>query len=65
MSEFRVRGQSSPHRAMQRLSPGRARDHPVMEIVPNKALSLSLSLSLSQLLGTSSSCASAKLSVSI
>ena len=35
------------HRAMQRLSPGRARDHPVMEIVPNKALSLSLSLSLS------------------
>ena len=26
---------------------GRARDHPVMEIVPNKALSLSLSLSLS------------------
>ena len=43
---FRVRGQSSPHRAMQRLSPGRARDHPVMDIVPNKALSLSLSLSL-------------------
>ena len=43
---FRVRGQSSPHRAKQRLSPGRARDHPVMEIVPNKALSLSLSLSL-------------------
>ena len=37
---FRVRGQSSPHRAKQRLSPGRARDHPVMEIVPNKALSL-------------------------
>jgi len=32
----------------QRLSAGRARDHPVMEIVPNKALSLSLSLSLSQ-----------------
>ena len=31
----------------QRLSPGRARDHPVMETVPNKALSLSLSLSLS------------------
>jgi len=29
------------------LSVGRARDHPVMEIVPNKALSLSLSLSLS------------------
>ena len=29
------------------LSAGRARDHPVMEIVPNKALSLSLSLSLS------------------
>jgi len=27
---------------MQRLSPGRDRDHPVMEIVPNKALSLSL-----------------------
>ena len=43
---FRVRGQSSPHRATQRLSAGRARDHPVMEIVPNKALSLSLSLSL-------------------
>ena len=42
---FRVRGQSSPHRAKQRLSAGRARDHPVMEIVPNKALSLSLSLS--------------------
>ena len=42
---FRVRGQSSPHRAKQRLSPGRARDHPDMEIVPNKALSLSLSLS--------------------
>src|SRR6056300_1323716 len=42
---FRVRGQSSPHRATQRLSAGRARDHPVMEIVPNKALSLSLSLS--------------------
>ena len=41
---FRVRGQSSPHRAKQRLSAGRARDHPVMEIVPNKALSLSLSL---------------------
>ena len=41
---FRVRGQSSPHRATQRLSAGRARDHPVMEIVPNKALSLSLSL---------------------
>ena len=32
------------HRAKQRL-PGRARDHPVMEIVPNKSLSLSLSLS--------------------
>ena len=46
---FRVRGQSSPHRATQRLSAGRARDHPVMEIVPNKALSLSLSLSLSRL----------------
>ena len=30
--------------ATQRLSAGRARDHPVMEIVPNKALSLSLSL---------------------
>ena len=30
----------------KRLSAGRARDHPVMEIVPNKALSLSLSLSL-------------------
>ena len=44
---FRVRGQSSPHRATQRLSAGRARDHPVMEIVPNKALALSLSLSLS------------------
>jgi len=29
------------HRAKQRLSAGRARDHPVMEIVPNK-LSLSL-----------------------
>ena len=43
---FRVRGQSSPHRAKQRLSAGRARDHPVMEIVPNKALSLSLSLSV-------------------
>ena len=42
---FRVRGQSSPYRAKQRLSAGRARDHPVMEIVPNKALSLSLSLS--------------------
>ena len=41
---FRVRGQSSPHRATQRLSAGRARDHPVMEIVPNKALSLSLSV---------------------
>jgi hypothetical protein len=39
-------GQSSPHRAMQRLSPVRARDHPVVEIVPNKARSLSLSLSL-------------------
>jgi len=39
--------QSSPHRAKQRLSPGRARDHPVMDIVPNKALSLPLSLSLS------------------
>jgi len=32
--------------AMQRLSPGRARDHPVMDIVPNKVLSLSLSLLL-------------------
>ena len=31
---------------MQRLSPGRARDHPVMDIVPNKVLSLSLSLLL-------------------
>ena len=39
--------QFRPHRATQRLSAGRARDHPVMEIVPNKALSLSLSLSLS------------------
>ena len=29
------------------LSPGRARDHPFLDIVPNKALSLSLSLSLS------------------
>jgi len=28
-------------------APGRARDHPVMDIVPNEALSLSLSLSLS------------------
>jgi hypothetical protein len=27
---FRVRGQSSPHRAKQRLSPGRARDHPAL-----------------------------------
>ena len=44
---FRVRGQSSPHRATQRLSAGRARDHPVMDIVPNKALSLSLFESLS------------------
>jgi len=44
---FRVRGQSSPHRAKQRLSAGRARDHPVMEIFPNKALSPSLSLRLS------------------
>jgi len=34
------------NKAKQRLSAGRARDHPVMEIVPNKALSLSLSLSL-------------------
>ena len=34
------------HRAKQRLSAGRARDHPVMEIVPNKALSLSLLLLL-------------------
>jgi len=25
------------HRAMHCLSPGRARDHPVMEIVPNKS----------------------------
>ena len=41
-----IRVMSSPHRAMQRLSAGRARDHPVMEIVPNKALSLSLSLSV-------------------
>ena len=32
---------SLPHRAKQRLSAGRARDHPVMDIVPNKALSLS------------------------
>ena len=47
---FRVRGQSSPHRAKQRLSAGRARDHPVMEIVPNKALSLSLSTPGSALL---------------
>jgi len=46
---FRVRGQSSPHGATQRLSAGRARDHPVMEIVPNKALSEALSLSLSRL----------------
>jgi len=38
---------SRPHRAMQRLSPGRARDNPVMDIVPNKALSLPPSLSLS------------------
>ena len=30
-----VHSQSSPHRAKQRLSAGRARDHPVMEIVPN------------------------------
>ena len=50
---FRVRGQSSPHRATQRLSAGRARDHPVMEIVPNKALSLSLSLSICPLLPSS------------
>ena len=28
-------------------APGRARDHPVMDIVPNKARSLSVSLSLS------------------
>ena len=28
--------------------PGHARDHPVMEIVPNKALSLSLSLRVSR-----------------
>jgi len=28
-------------------APGRARDHPVMDIVPNKARSLALSLSLS------------------
>ena len=45
---FIVRGQSSPHRAMQRLLPGRARDHPVLDIVPNKALSLSLFESLSR-----------------
>ena len=32
---------------MQRLSLGRARDNPVMDIVPNKSLYLSLSLSLS------------------
>ena len=31
------------------MSPGRARDHPVMENVPNKARALSLSLSLSAL----------------
>ena len=30
---------------LTRMSPGRVRDHPVMEIVPNKSLSLSLSLS--------------------
>ena len=35
---------ATSHRAKQRLSAGRARDHPVMEIVPNKALSLSRSL---------------------
>ena len=40
-------GSVTAARAKQRLSAGRARDHPVMEIVPNKALSLSLSLSLS------------------
>ena len=33
--------------ANQRQSLGRARDHPAMHIVPNKALSLSLSLFLS------------------
>jgi len=38
LDPFKVR----VHRAKQRLSAGRARDHPVMEIVPNKALSLSL-----------------------
>ena len=43
-ASVRVRGQSSPHRAMQRLSPGRARDHPVME---KFLIKLSLSLSLS------------------
>ena len=50
---FRVRGQSSPHRAKQRLSAGRARDHPVMEkFLINLSLSLSLSLwSLSSLQG--------------
>ena len=31
--------QPVPYRAMQCLSMGRARDHPVMDIVPNKALS--------------------------
>ena len=40
---FRVRGQSSPHRAKQRLSAGRARDHPVME---KFLIKLSLALSL-------------------
>ena len=35
----------------QRLSPGRARDHPVMETVPIKSLSLSLSLSLRHIQG--------------
>ena len=33
--------------SLWRVSAGRARDHPVMEIVPNKALSLSLRVSLS------------------
>ena len=43
-------GQSSPYRAMQRLSPGRARDHPVMEkFLINLSLSLSLSLLLRRL----------------
>jgi hypothetical protein len=55
----RVRGQCSPQGAKQRLSAGRARDHPVMEIVP-KALSLSLSLSLRVSLSLSSFCGTLK-----